>query len=434
MTETEQIIKRLMALHPKKMDLSLGRIERLLDQAGNPHDRLPPVIHVAGTNGKGSTIAFMRAILEAMGKRVHVYISPHLSRFHERFRLAGELVSSERLNETMERLERINAGQPITFFELTTVVAFDLFTQVEADVVLLETGLGGRLDSTNVVKQPFGTVITPISIDHVQFLGDTIEKIAFEKAGIMKAGAKAVFARQMHDAMGVLERRAMELGITPFVGGQDFDGYAENGRFVYQDTQGLEDLPTPNLRGHYQLSNAATAIAALRHFGLNPTSEAMETGLRTVTWPARFSPLKGELNQYLPPESELWLDGGHNVDGAKVLAQGLADLNEKSSRPLTLVLGMLANKDIRGYLAAFDGLAHRIITVPVPDDDLATNAGSTPEGLAQTAGELGFAATPAHSIVEALQAVSRDGPQRVVICGSLYLAGDVLLQNKTPPQ
>nr|WP_255768793.1 folylpolyglutamate synthase/dihydrofolate synthase family protein [Maritalea mediterranea] len=423
-----------MALHPKKIDLSLGRIERLLDDAGNPHDRLPPVIHVAGTNGKGSVIAFMRAILEAMGKRVHVYISPHLSRFHERFRLAGELVSSERLNATMERIERINAGKQITFFELTTVVAFDLFTQVEADVVLLETGLGGRLDSTNVVKQPFGTVITPISFDHVQFLGDTIEKIAFEKAGILKAGSKAVFARQMHDAMGVLEQRALELGITPFIGGQDFDGFEERGRFVYQDIDGLEDLPLPALRGHHQLGNAATAIAALRHFGLNPGSDALADGMRNVVWPARFSPLKGELNQYLPPESELWLDGGHNVDGAKVLAQGLGDLNEKSSRPLTLVLGMLANKDIRGYLAAFDGLAHRIITVPVPGDDLATNAGSTPEGLAQTAGELGFDATPAHNIVEALKMVSRDGPQRVVICGSLYLAGDVLLQNKTPPQ
>lgn len=423
-----------MALHPKKMDLSLGRIERLLDDAGNPHDRLPPVIHVAGTNGKGSVIAFMRSILEALGKRVHVYTSPHLSRFHERFRLAGELVSSERLNETMERLEQLNDGKPITFFELTTVVAFDLFTQVEADVVLLETGLGGRLDSTNVVKQPFGTVITPVSIDHVQFLGDTIEKIAFEKAGILKRGAKAVFARQMHAALGVLEQRAMELGITPFIGGQDFDGYGENGRFVYQDTEGLEDLPLPALRGHHQFSNASTAIAALRHFGLNPSSEALADGLRNVVWPARFSPLKGALNQYLSPESELWLDGGHNVDGAHVLAQGLADLNEKSSRPLTLVLGMLANKDIKGYLSAFDGLAHRIITVPVPDDDLATNAGSSPESLAQTAGELGFKAEPAHSIVEALKLVGRDGPQRVVICGSLYLAGHVLLENETPPQ
>lgn len=434
MTNTDQIIARLMALHPKKMDLSLDRIERLLAEAGAPHDRLPPVIHVAGTNGKGSTIAFMRAILEAMGKRVHVYTSPHLSRFNERFRLAGELVSDDRLNDTMERLEHINNGQQITFFELTTVVAFDLFTQVDADVVLLETGLGGRLDTTNVIKHPVGTVITPISIDHVQFLGDTIEQIAFEKAGILKKGAKAVFSRQMHDALGVLEQRATALGITPIIGGQDFDGFGEHGRFVYQDTMGLEDLPLPALRGHHQLGNAATAIAALRHFEFNPDSEALAEGMRAVTWPARFSPLNGALNQYLPPKSDLWLDGGHNVDGAQVLAQGLGDLNEKSSRPLTLILGMLANKDIRGYLAAFDGLAHRIITVPVPGDDLATNAGSTPESLAQTAAELGFNAIPAQSIVDALKHVSRDGPQRVVICGSLYLAGDVLLQNKTPPQ
>lgn len=434
MTTTEAITQRLLALHPKKMDLSLDRLNRLLAQLDHPERRLPPVIHVAGTNGKGSTIAFMRAMLEAAGKRVHVYASPHLVHFKERFRLAGQFVEEQMLNDTLERVERINDGQQITFFEITTAVAFELFTQVDADYVLLETGLGGRLDSTNVVPNPLGCVITPISIDHVQFLGDTVEKIAFEKAGILKAGAKAVFSRQPHDAMDVLEKRAAELSITPFICGQDFDGYPERDRFVYQDTEGLEDLPTPRLIGIHQFENATTAIAALKHFGTGVSSEEIAKGLQSVIWPARMQPLPGLLQDKLAQGSDLWLDGGHNVAGAQVLAQGLGDMNDKQSRPLTLILGMLGNKDVEGYLSCFEGLAKKVITVPVPADDLTTNAGTSPEDLAELAIQHGFAATHAPSVQDALQLVSRDEPQRVVICGSLYLAGDVLAQNKTPPQ
>jgi len=423
-----------MALHPKKMDLSLGRLERLLNQMDNPERRLPPVIHVAGTNGKGSTIAFMRSILEAAGKKVHVYTSPHLSRFNERFRLAGKLVTDERLSETLERIEKLNDGQPITFFELTTAAAFDLFTQVEADYVLLETGLGGRMDSTNVIPAPLGCVITPISIDHVQFLGNTIELIAFEKAGIMKPGTKAVFSRQKHAAMDVLEKRAAQLGITPFVGGQDFDGYPERDRFTYHDLNGLEDLSAPGLKGIHQFENATTAIAALKHFGVELTTDAISKGVAGTQWPARMMPLPGLLQNSLAPHSDLWLDGGHNVAGAQVLAQGLGDLNQRQSRPLTLILGMLANKDVEGYLRCFQGLAKNIIAIPVPADDMTTNAGSSPETLSEIAANQGFASTYASDVKSALQLVRRDAPQRVVICGSLYLAGDILLENKTPPQ
>jgi len=407
---------------------------RLLSQLDHPEQRLPPVIHVAGTNGKGSTIAFMRAMLEAAGKRVHVYASPHLTHFNERFRLAGTFVEKEQLNESLERIERVNDGQSITFFEITTAVAFDLFAQVDADYVLLETGLGGRLDSTNVVPNPLGCVITPISIDHVQFLGNTIENIAFEKAGILKPGAKAVFSRQTHEAMEVLEKRAAELNITPFIGGQEFDGYPERDRFVYQDLNGLEDLPRPSLHGIHQFENATTAIAALKHFETDVSSDAIAEGLLNVTWPARMQPLPGLLQDLLPNGSDLWLDGGHNLAGAQVLAQSLSDLNDGQSKPLTLILGMLGNKDVDGYLRCFEGLAKHVITVPVPADDMTTNAGSRPEDLAELAINHGFAATHTQSVQNALELVTRSGPQRVVICGSLYLAGDVLGQNKTPPQ
>lgn len=433
MTRTEQITKRLLALHPKKMDLSLERLNRLLGEMGNPERQLPPVIHVAGTNGKGSTITFMRAMLEAAGKRVHVYTSPHLCRFHERFRLAGKLVSSQRLNATLEKVERINAGKQITFFEITTAVAFDLFCQVDADYVLLETGLGGRLDSTNVVPNPLGCVITPISIDHVEFLGDTLEKIAFEKAGILKPGAKAVFSRQHSDALHVLEERAASLGITPFIGGQDFDGYPERDRYVYQDINGLEDLPQPRMKGHHQFENATTAIAALKHFGIEISSSHIAQGIENAQWPARMQPLPGLLQDKLIAQSDLWLDGGHNVAGGAVLAQGLSDLNDRQSRPLTLILGMLANKDVRGYLSHFQGLARSVIAIPVPGDDLTTNAGNDPQSLVDIALDMGFAATKANDVFEALKCVPRDEPQRVVICGSLYLSGEILKLNKTMP-
>ena len=289
MSRTDAILKRLLALHPKLMDLRLDRQIGLLERMGRPQDHVPPVIHVAGTNGKGSTIAYLRAFLEAAGRKVHVYNSPHLVRFNERIRLAGELVDSRRLNAALEAAERVNAGRPITFFEITTSVAFQLFAETPADYLLLEVGMGGTYDSTNVVDHPLGVVITPVDIDHQSFLGRTIAEIAVNKAGILKRGSPAVVGRQRDEGLAVIEKRATALGIAPFVAGRDFDGYAQNGRLVYQDEAGLLDLPPPGLIGPHQFDNAALAVAAVRHFRL-PVGEAeLARGLRAVDWPARIA-------------------------------------------------------------------------------------------------------------------------------------------------
>ncbi len=286
-SRTDAILKRLLKLHPKLIDLKLDRELRLLERIGNPQDHLPPVIHVAGTNGKGSTLAYLRAFLEASGKKVHVMTSPHLVRFNERIRLAGKLVSSRKLNQALEFCEQANGGEPITFFEITTAAALKLFAEVKADYLLLETGMGGRFDASNVVAKPLGTIITPVDYDHQNFLGNSLDKIAWEKAGILKRGAKAVFGRQRDEGRAVLVREAARLGVTPLIAGEDFDGRAEDGRLVYQDEQGLLDLPPPALAGPHQFDNAALAIAATRHFGL-PVSEAdIAKGLREVNWPAR---------------------------------------------------------------------------------------------------------------------------------------------------
>ncbi|WP_029042149.1 bifunctional folylpolyglutamate synthase/dihydrofolate synthase [Cucumibacter marinus] len=429
MSRIDAFLERFTALHPKLMDLSLERIERLLADLGHPEDRLPPVIHVAGTNGKGSVVAYLRAMLEAAGKSVHVYTSPHLVRFNERIRLAGELVPDEKLIEAFERAETVNAGQGITFFEITTAAAYILFSETPADYLLLETGLGGRVDTTNVVDHPLGTIITSISLDHMQFLGETLADIAGEKAGIFKPGSPAVIARQPEEAFKVLEARCLDLGIAPFVAGHDFDGYEQAGRFVYQDLDGLEDLPRPRLLGTHQIDNAALAVAAIRHFNLPVDGTAMAAGLRQVDWPARMMPLEGELKSLIGAEDELWLDGGHNQAGAEALARALSDLNEKRSLPLTLVLGMLSTKDAARYVAAFTGLAKQIVTVTIPDEPNAIPA----EDLAEVARKGGFEARAANSISEALGSLE-PGAKRVVIGGSLYLAGAVLKQNGTLPR
>jgi len=292
MSRTDAILKRLTTLYPKFMDLGLDRQWRLLAQLGNPQDRLPPVIHVAGTNAKGSTIAYLRAMLEAAGKRVHVYTSPHLVRFNERVRLAGKLVSTRRINDALEEVERINAGQPITQFEITTSAALKLFAETPADYLLLEVGLGGDFDSTNVINHPLGTIITPVDFDHQRWLGYSIAEIASHKAGILKRGAPAVIGRQRDEGLAAIERVAARLRVTPFVQGRDYDSYAQDGRLIYQDEAGLIDLPPPALIGHHQFDNAGIAIAAVRHFNL-PVSEAeIAAGLRSVIWPARIQPLR----------------------------------------------------------------------------------------------------------------------------------------------
>src|SRR5689334_18315169 len=328
MESSDALIARFLALHPKTIDLSLGRIQRLLGELGHPERRLPPVIHVAGTNGKGSTIAFMRAILESAGLAVHVYTSPHLVRFHERIRLGrlggGRYVEEDRLVEALRRCEKVNAGAPITVFEITTAAALLLFSEEPADVLLLEVGLGGRYDATNVVEHPAAAVVTAIGRDHADYLGDTVEQVAVEKAGIFKHGSPAVIAPQDYaEADSVLCAQAEAVGARPIlVGGQDFSVHEERGRLVYQDEDGLLDLPRPKLFGRHQLVNAGTAIAALRAAGfgrLDPA--AFETGMARVEWPGRLQRLtKGRLPGLMPHGSELWLDGGHNPDGARALA------------------------------------------------------------------------------------------------------------------
>lgn len=429
MSRTDAILKRLLALHPKLIDLELGRTERLLEALGRPHDRLSPVIHVAGTNGKGSSVAYLRAMLEAAGKRVHVYTSPHLVAFRERIRLAGTLVSARRLNRALEICEAANKGQPITFFEITTVAAFLLFSEIEADYLLLEVGLGGRFDTTNVIASPLGAVITPISMDHTQFLGESLAEIASAKAGILKRGARAVIARQPDEAMAVVAQEARGLEVRPFVAGQDFDGFVQRGRLVYQDDSGLLDLPLPALYGPHQIDNAALAVAAIRHFEL-PVSEAeIAQGLRSAVWPARLAPLRGALSVHLGEGQELWLDGGHNAAGAKALSAALDEMNRQRPAPLVLICGMMASKDAARFFAAFSGKAEQVFVVPVPGETGALKASE----LAPHARAQGLATTLARSVPEALNRAASLTGARVVICGSLYLAGSVLAQNKTPP-
>jgi dihydrofolate synthase/folylpolyglutamate synthase len=439
MASVDSIVARLTSLHPKRIDLSLDRMKRLLDALDNPERNLPPVIHVAGTNGKGSTIAFLRAILEATGFRVHTYTSPHLVRFNERFRLGapgdGKLVSDEELSATLEECERVNAGEPITVFEITTAVGLLLFARHPADVVLLEVGLGGRLDATNVIDTPLASVITRISIDHTDFLGDTLEKIGTEKAGILKRGAPAIIAAQNRDALAVIERQAARLNAPLRIAGEDFTATEERGRLVYQDEAGLLDLPAPKLFGRHQYENAGLAIATLRaikQFKLPPA--AFEAGLVKAEWPARLHRLTaGKLSELAPPGSELWLDGGHNPDGGRAVAAAIADLEERVSRPLVLIVGMLASKDCAGFLRNFTGLARKLIAVPVPGADKPLAA----EEIAAAARNIGLSATSRDNLAEALEAARKldlEPPPRILITGSLYLAGDVLRENGTPPQ
>jgi dihydrofolate synthase/folylpolyglutamate synthase len=437
MTPIDSIVARLAALHPKRIDLSLGRIERLLAALDHPEQKLPPVIHVAGTNGKGSVVAFLRAMLEAAGKRVHVYTSPHLVRYNERYRLGdtGELVSDEELAATLSECERVNGGEPITVFEITTAVGLMLFSRHPADVLLMEVGLGGRLDATNVIERPLASIITPISIDHTDFLGDSIEKIAAEKAGILKRDTPAIVAAQPRDALAVIERLAARLNAPLIVAGENWTATEERGRLVYQDEAGLLDLPAPKLYGRHQFENAGVAIAALRAIKpLKIASAAYEAGVAKADWPARMQRLShGALVALTPAGSELWLDGGHNPDGGRAIAAALADLEERVSRPLVLIVGMMATKDSQGFLSNFTGLARRMIAVPIPNAE----KGMSAEAVADAARAIGLPATSRDNLAEALEAARKldlDPPPRILITGSLYLAGEVLRENGTLPQ
>jgi dihydrofolate synthase / folylpolyglutamate synthase len=437
MPAIDSIVTRLLALHPKLIDLSLDRMWRLLAAIGNPERKLPPVIHVAGTNGKGSTIAFMRAILEAAGLRVHVYTSPHLVRFNERFRLGrvgeGALVSDDELAAVFEECERANAGEPITVFEITTAAGLLLFARHPADVLLLEVGLGGRLDATNVIDEPLATVVTPVSFDHADYLGDSIAKIAAEKAGIFKRDVPAIVAAQPREALMVIERAAAHARAPIRIAGENWTATEERGRLVYQDDAGLLDLPAPRLPGRHQFENAGVAIATLRalpSFSLRP---AVFEAVAKAEWPARMQRLsQGKLPGLLPAGSELWLDGGHNADGGRAVADALADLEERVSRPLVLIVGMLASKDAGAFLKNFSGLARRLVAVPIPDQQKSI----PPAAIAELARAADIPAQVSGDIAGALAQAAKlglDPPPRVMITGSLYLAGAVLDANGTPP-
>ena len=434
MNVTDAITARFSHLHPRRIDLSLGRIERLLAELGHPETRLPPVIHVAGTNGKGSTVAFLRAILEAAGQRVHVYTSPHLVRFNERIRLAGELVDDSRLTEALDRCEAVNAGQPISVFEITTAAAFLLFSETPADYLLLEVGLGGRFDATNVIAPPAACVITPVSMDHPEFLGASVDKIAFEKAGILKRGTPAIVAAQAPEAMRVIEAAAMRAGAPLRLAERDFWVRAENGRLVYEDGHGLVDLPLPRLPGRHQYANAALAIATLREIAPELTSDDFDRGLQPAAWPARLQRLRsGPLVALAPERAEIWLDGAHNEAGGRVLAESMADFEETASRPLVLICGTLTTKDTAGVLAHFKGLAREVIAVPIAGEHVARTAAE----VAEIALCAGLPASAQDSVAEALTALAaRDWPRppRILIAGSLYLAGAVLAENGEWPK
>lgn len=438
MESLDALLTRLFTLHRKTIELSLGRIERLLDALGSPETRLPPIVHVAGTNGKGSTIAFMRAILEAAGKRVHVYTSPHLVRFHERIRLGaeggGKLVGDAELFAALTACEKANKDQPITFFEITTAAAFKLFSEHPADYLLLEVGLGGRFDATNVIRQPKAAVITQIAIDHPEFLGTTADKIAYEKAGILKPGALAITSTQEDAVLAVLERQARRLGGSLIAGGRDYNAWEENGRFIFEDQHGLLDLPQPRLIGRHQHQNAATAVAALRAIDSQLAPSAMEEGLARAEWPARLQNIgKGFIATLAPAGAEIWLDGGHNENAGHALAQSLAELEDKMQRPLIVICGSLASKDTGGFLRAFKGLAQEVVAVPVNADQYAKPATE----VAAAAIANGIPAAACGNIKSALAYLAaRDWPvpPRVLIAGSLYLAGEVLALNGTAPK
>jgi dihydrofolate synthase/folylpolyglutamate synthase len=424
---SDAILARLLTLHPKIIDLTLDRMERALARFGHPERACPPVIHVAGTNGKGSTQAMLRAGLEAAGATVHAYTSPHLARFHERIRVAGRLIDEAALAALLEECERVNDGAPITFFEITTVAAFLAFARTPADWTLLEVGMGGRLDATNVVAAPRLTVITPVSYDHQQYLGETLPLIAFEKAGILKPGAPCVVGPQAPEALAVIEARAAEVGAPLIVAGRDWTAREEAGRLIFEDAAGRLNLPRPNLLGPHQIENAGAAVAGLRRLGFD--DGACEAAVTRAEWPARLQRLtRGPLAALAAAEGvELWLDGGHNLAAGEVIAAHFRAVAAADPAPLALVCGMLETKDCAGFLRWFAGLAVSVATVEIPG----AAAGLPAETLADAGRRVGLDARAAPDLGAALRAAAAAAGRggRVLICGSLYLAGAILREN-----
>lgn len=410
-----------MSLHPKIIDLTLDRMVRLLDALGNPERKLPPVIHIAGTNGKGSTAAMIRAGIEGSGATTHVYTSPHLARFHERIRVAGKLISEDDLTEVLDICEKVNGGENITYFEITTCAALLAFSRTPADYTILEVGLGGRLDATNVVPDPAMTVITPVSLDHQQYLGNTLAEIAGEKAGILKPGIFGIVAPQEEVALEVIERQAAKVGARLRIHGQHWLVWEERGRLVYQDDYGLLDLPMPVLIGGHQVVNAGTAIAALRCLRLKKPN--YEAAMTKAEWPARLQRLRTGPLVEAAHGSELWLDGGHNAAAGIALAEALGRLPAK---PLHLVTGMLNTKDIAGYLRPLARVAQGLHGVSIPGESATLLA----EETVAAARSVGMTAEVAPDVLTAVRTIAKADPgARILICGSLYLAGNVLRDN-----
>jgi len=420
---SDAILARMMALHPKVIDLTLNRVWHLLEALGNPQNDVPPVIHIAGTNGKGSTQAMIRAGLEAAGHRVHAFTSPHLARFHERIRLSGALISEPALTALLDECYAANDGADITYFEITTCAAILAFARTPADFTLLEVGLGGRLDATNVIDAPALTVITPVSMDHEAFLGDTLAAIAGEKAGIIKRGVPCIVGPQAEDGMDVIEAQAARLGAPLLAYGQHWHAAPERDGMVYQDDTGLLDLLRPVLPGDHQIQNAGMALAALRHMGCDES--ACAAAVTDAHWPARMQRLdQGPLADIARASgAELWLDGGHNPAAGTALA---AHLGRLPDRPTYLICGMLNTKDARGYMAPLAVVAQGLTALSIPGE-----ANTLPaEQTAQAARDVGLSADTADDVTTALnQILTRAPTARVLICGSLYLAGAVLREN-----
>jgi len=425
-TDSDQILLRMQRLHPKASDLSLERLTRLLGALDHPERRLPPVVHIAGTNGKGSTLAMLDAMLKADGRRVQRYISPHLVRFNERILLDGTPIDEQAFTTVLDRVEQANQGDLITFFEITTAAAFLAFAEDDADILLLETGLGGRLDATNVVDQPLLTLITPVSMDHQAFLGDRLEQIAGEKAGILKPNVPAVLGPQEPEALQVIQNRAQELGAPLLLHSQDWQATEVDDRLHVQFRDTTLDLPLPVLRGAHQIDNAGLAVVAAKMLSnLSPSREAIARGLETAYWPARLQPLTiGPLPALLPPGSSLWLDGGHNPAAGEALA---AFIQRDDPRPLHLVIGMLNSKDSLGFLAPLAAHTASLVAISIPGE----TASLAPDDVVRDSRQLGIASETAEDLDQALSMIADKGPGpvRVLICGSLYLAGRVLRAN-----
>jgi dihydrofolate synthase/folylpolyglutamate synthase len=422
----DAIIARLRERFPSLIDLSTSRIERLLEQFGRPQDRLPPVIHVAGTNGKGSTTAYLRAMAEAAGLTAHVLTSPHLVRFAERIRVAGTLISEAEMSALIDRMIQVNGDQPISFNEMLTAMAIVAFANTPADLCIIEVGLGGRFDSTNVFDAPAVSIITPVDYDHLEMLGPELSKIAWEKAGIIKAGRPVVVARQMDEALEVIEREAEELAAPMLLMGRDFDAWEERGRLCVQMPDRLLDLPAPSLFGGFQFANAGAAVAGILMLGDDRIDEAaIGQGVASAIWPARFQHLTaGPMADLAKARgATLWLDGGHNPHAGRALAEAASRLVDREPRPLVLITAMYGRKDAEGFFRPFAELHPDVFATTFDSPNAAPV-----EELAAAARTAGLKAEEAVDVESALRAaLARPGPApHVLICGGLHFAGEIL--------